>query len=426
MALRKNHQVSVILSEERNPALFDGSKEISPAGRDDDKRVKVRVGKIIFLTCLAALGVLNCSGFPSKYENVDLTKTRPFAIICEPPDASPGDTVRVRFECYTAVDSPQLEWEAVLDGASDLYGQILKEGRVVDLDSLMLPGSTPYDFRFVVPDSILLYNSALNAMLGPQLSRIDSLLKEHRGSPETLPVSMVDFVDQIACRIKLTVNVSAEFELEVFKYLLVRYSRAYGSVNSNRNPEINWVGVVRVEKSNLSDPDSIPSYPHTFQYLYNSLDSALVDDTVLIDTGCSYFVVADSGINGSDSSIQSYRYYSFIDSTFKPGVEELYFDWFYTNLDYTSGMIMDSLILFQSDRSRHIVRMLPPVDTTMHRFKLTTVVRDARIEQALNASGAAYRESTGYFRFSDAYGASRAKPAASARKSTTDSLWSGE
>lgn len=366
--------------------------------------------------CAALLGSTGCSQFPSRYENIDQSKTRPFAIICDPADATPGDTVHVRLMQFTPVDSPAMNWTLSLDYAEDEYGRNILESHVVDLNSMMLPGAMVSDFRFVLPESTFLFSTMLQRTFnqpaffgGVGIAGIDSLLKLNRSSPDSLPSELRVAIDDIACKVRLRVHVQADVDLEIFKDLLVRYSHAYASANQNVNPVLHWVGVFRVERSHLSDPDSIEDYPHSFQYLYNALDPASVSDTVEIDTGCTYFFAADSGINGTDTSLQHYRYFSTRSSVYKTGMEEYYYDWFYTNLDYQAGMEMDSLIMIPGDRSRYVTGMLPPVDTAMHNFKIYTVVRDRRVNQPMFTTGVAYAEVQGYFRYSDAYAATKTK-----------------
>ncbi|MEW6040934.1 MAG: hypothetical protein AB1633_05380 [Elusimicrobiota bacterium] len=282
-----------------------------------------------------------------------MSKTRPIAIICEPPEAAPGDTVEIFFHGFIYGEQPVIRWTAALDFAFDMKANEIIENRVILLDSLMLQGSTSLHFRFVVPESTLLYSTMLRSSfnvigeeLGMSLEQADSFLKGFRS-----------------------------------------------------NPTIGGFGIMEVDAKGIRDPDSIKFFSHKTYFLYP--DTA--DDTIEIGRNKSYFAIADSGINGNDTDMQSYTYISSIDSTFKTEREIYFYDWFYTNLDYRSPMKMDSLILLPGYSSRSIVALLPPVDTAMHNFKLYLAVRDNRPNQGTISCGVAYCEAKGYFKYTADY-----------------------
>ena len=209
---------------------------------------------------------------------------------------------------------------------------------------MMLPGSTPTHFSFVLPESTLLYSSQLAAIfsgfssaIGMTLAQFDSTLKWYIAHDSIPPQPLLGLVDEFASTVYINVHIAGSSIGDVFKYMTVRYSRHFGSKNVNLNPSITWVGMLIVNKGGLVNPDSVAKYPSTFQFLYNAQFPDSVRDTILIDTGYSYFVVADSGINGTDTSLQIYSYYSLIPPySLVTDTEELNFEWFYSNLDNSS------------------------------------------------------------------------------------------
>ena len=357
---------------------------------------------------------LACTNFPFRYDNiVKDQKIRPFAMVCEPPEAAPGDTVLVRLYYYKPENQdPSIHWKISLDYGMDLYGQE-KENRLADLDSMMLPGGRPDSFAFVVPDSALLYNTQLASLFnnpdynptGYSLRALDSLLKVFSAFGGLPPQAafLMPYIDQVACRLKLRAQLRTGITLDVTKQLRVRYSRKFHSPNVNQNPRINWLGILAVPAANVYNFDSTRYYETSFYYLYYPLHPDSVQDTVVVDSGYSYFVVADSGIAAADTQRQLYSYMT-QDGAVRSEREEYNYEWFYTNQDFQEGMVMDSLILITAlGMDSYAQRLLPPVDTAMHRFTLYTVVRDFRWSDITSSTGADFQQATGYFRYTEAY-----------------------
>ena len=74
------------------------------------------MNRIIKFTLAAiTIGFIGCAEFPEKYENViEGEKIRPFAIVMDPPEAAPGDTVSVSLRMYDAGKNYDVEWELCL------------------------------------------------------------------------------------------------------------------------------------------------------------------------------------------------------------------------------------------------------------------------------------------------------------------------
>jgi hypothetical protein len=369
------------------------------------------------------LALLACTPFPDKYENiVEGQKMRPFGIVCEPPEAAPGDTVTVRLFCYIPpAESPAIHWQVALDYGNDIYGAEYSR-RKVSLDSLMLPGGRPDNFQFVVPESALLYSSETSLLLQDtvynsnrySVAAIDSILKQAAPSREIPAAALLPppldqmpdlpelVVDNIACRLQVIAQLRAGISLDVTKLLRVRYSRSFNTSNINKNPVINWMGIVAVRRPNLFGPDSIGMFGYTIQYLYYPGHPSSVADTVIIDSGISYFAAADT--SGPGDNMQKYHYFSLKDQVVKIDSEQLSFDWFYTNEDFAEGMVADSLILLMPRGPVSAMeRLLTPVDTAMHRFTLHTMARDVRWNDFLCTTGADFVSASGYFVYTPAY-----------------------
>jgi hypothetical protein len=365
----------------------------------------------IMILLIAVLSV-QCSNFLSKFENIQADKTRPLAIVFEPSEAAPGDTVHVRYYGYTPDSSAiSISWEAVLDYAMDIYGGVSVESHKVNLDSMMLPGGTQDDFYFIVPDSVLLYSTYLKNIdlniwnkYGWTIGYADSVLKFAVKNNILLNDDEKLLADMIGTKIELKASINAEIQVEVNRTLTVRYSRKFNSSNVNSNPVVRWIGLCTVDKKKLSSFDSVYSYPHSMQYLYYPEHPEFIKDTFVIDTGKTYFVLADSCIDGSDSLMQHYTYLSLINGSAVTARETYSWQWFYKDIDYNSSMKYDSLIEFEGSNSAgYAEKFLPPVDIAMHRFRFYLVMRDNRLD--FEANGCSEYEVNGYFSYTPAYAA---------------------
>lgn len=373
--------------------------------------------------CLGGMLLLSvlCTNFPAPFENIVADqKIRPLAVVCDPPEAAPGDTVSVRLYYYDPPgDRPTIRWKLSLDYGTDLRGGEF-ENHVVNLDSMMLPGSTPDSFRFQVPDSVFFFSTQMSELVSnPKvnplhytIAAVDSLLRVAAKAGVSIP-QLIDLADYFSCKLKLRAQMRSAISVDVTMLLQIRYSNKLKSPDVNVNPAINWMGILKVPTANYTTIDSLARSGATFQYLYNSalLDSVSVRDTVVIDSGFTYFVAADSG----GGHRQIYRYFSLQDNAMDVDTESYNYSWFFTNLDYSSGMIMDSLIMFGQGRAGSIRSLLPPVDTAMHRFELYLVIRDARRSDPNATPGEAFVQANGYFSYTDAYARTAYRKARSGR-----------
>lgn len=375
--------------------------------------------KNILFAIIGFLALLTaCDRLPSRYENIEAAKIRPMALICEPAEAAPGDSVLVRLQASFPGAIPPIRWTVALDYGFDRYGNEVVERDLMPLTEAGVDSMGPY-VRFKVPDSVLLhstqlrdlfllgYQDSLQKILGiPNLTfaQADSLLRSDTGLVALLPAAMKSqvllFVNNFASEIKIRGHFESAISLEVTKLLTVRYTRFYDTAAVNQNPKIQWVGIIAVNHKNLTDPDSIFKYPHNdLQYLFNSDNPLLVNDTVIVENNWSYFLAVDSGINGGDRTIQTYS----VDPMMPPDTELYDYHWFYKNLDQDGAMNVDSLIVLPDGGDGPVQPVLPPVDTRMHRFTFYSVITDRRTLAPLSSAGEAFLAVTGYFKYTDAY-----------------------
>ena len=226
------------------------------------------------------------------------------------------------------------------------------------------------------------------------ISAIDALLRTSNVSTPQI----IELADNFSSMLKLRAQMRTAISIDVTMLLRIRYSSRFKSPDVKTNPGIDWIGIMKAPTAKYTSIDSLSISGYTQQYLYNVAHPDSVRDTVTIDSGYTYFVTADSsGIR------RIYTYFSSQTSAFAVDTEGYNYSWFYTNLDYSNGMIMDSLLMFGQGRLGTIRELLPPVDTAMHRFALYVALRTTRRADPTATPGEAFKWANGYFFYTPSY-----------------------
>jgi hypothetical protein len=376
-------------------------------------------------TCAALLG---CAEFPEKYENVIADgKIRPFSIIVEPPEAAPGDTVKVRLQLYDAGKSPDVDWELALKfqlNQGTTSSSFPNASETIDLDksdlvfdrssdglsfSLVIPrgARNPLRLTDLSPDlikpetEISAEEKAALAELG--IASLSGGLRkaelvEALDSAARIPNALSPMVDGLIALVRINAKVSSPgFTLDVAKNLTVRYSNrlATGSYpsNVNGNPVIDSVGLIHVHAGGIVDFAEIPE--HVSDTAYFTIGSAndplaLAPDTLRIVPGDSYFLYAVAR-----QADQAYR-----SPAGKAHREQLGFQWFYTNLD-AAGTDWEELLVFpEAERALDLPIVpiqFPAEPKGLRHFLIRATLGDSRPEWgALSATGLDYKSMHGY------------------------------
>ena len=359
----------------------------------------MKVFNRIILGLLSIL-MVNCADFSSKYSNViENEKVRPFAVVLDKPEAAPGDTVHVKLHYYDAGKSVSINWQVALDYSINNYSEIGEEKEIRDLDHYIIPGGTDEEFSFVVPggaENPLLLSSMIPENIPGVGNRSDLAAMLDTINWSQIPTEVLPFIDNFLCVIVLRATLISDMELDVTKRLTVRYSNKvdYASLGLqsyvNTNPKLNRIGIVTLNKKDAtyhSDKDEILRAVPVF---FDSLASTV--DTFVVEQNKSYFLIADtSGANQIYLSPEGNLFN-----------EQLYYDWFYTNLDASDSKWEDLIEIGESGISNDlfIVKLDIPKDHNMHNFLIRSVARDYRPEWGvLSARGCAYIEAKGYFEY---------------------------
>jgi hypothetical protein len=120
-------------------------------------------------------------------------------------------------------------------------------------------------------------------------------------------------------------------------------------------------------------------------------------DTILVDAGYQYFLVADSTPTLLDSG------YSITDSTFTPRPEMLRFEWFFQNTERDEDVDLDSLLALENSFGGPSVEMLPPLRPEYETFNLWLVTYDQFLGEKLRPVGFDVTCISGIYQYTEAY-----------------------
>ena len=358
---------------------------------------------------------MGCGDFPNKYENVIRgEKIRPFAIVVDPPEAAPGDTVDVRLKMYDAEKDYSISWELGLDYKVDVYNSFSSVSQILNLDtgglkfnrsddelsfSIVVPEGplSPMTISELIPDVVkdaadlsedertaLIHIGVNNLVEGVRRDDLLNVLP----NLDTIPNELSNIIDNMVALMQFKANViSGDFKLDVTKNLTVRYSNrlAAGSIpsNVNTNPVVNSIGIIRVAKSGVESIDDVQKYARDTTFFnidgLTQLDS-LIFDTLNLKEGYSYFAIA------SGAETQNYRSPEEVNHK-----EDLYYQWFYTNLDDVNAEWEDLITLNTEQSPGHLGAVslsFPKEELGMKHFSLRVTVNDFRPEwNVLSARG---------------------------------------
>ncbi len=464
---------------------------------------------------LIALFLLTCTPFSTRYDRIEPNKIRPLTVVFDVhgtyPEGAPGDTVRAR--AYFAGDSAgSVSWTVSWDVITSAFGTDtflnVKPLALFNLAS-SLPDSQM--FNFIIPDSVFFTTQAISdqqiALIRPllpspmrALSRQDlaGFLHDFASVSFGSPASLNTFLSSWGSRLStgdsgnvLDSAIAAAgvlinaFSIKAYVFaqilakdgqrltekidFVVRYNTRVAGIPMvsavvpvNTNPRIRWLGVYAVKggPSRAFSPfDSAFAGKWRLQYLYNELFPDSVLDTLVVDTGYSYYMAADSGmvsytVHSGDTlggvtlshdtvvnDTSRDRYYTVknrcitasADTTVRftlasttdsvrikkdstqcftydnYSMETFYYDWFYENLALDSVKLpLDSLVVLAGG-SDPMVRMLPSMDVHMTEAHFWVVVTDAFLGQFNRPVGMCFREAFCHFKYSDAYRKTKSK-----------------
>lgn len=247
--------------------------------------------KTAALLLMVAGALAGCGDrFPDEEMHLGLDdKVRPYAVIVDPPEAAPGDTVRVTLHARaTRPADVDITWRVALDFDRGLYDV---DGVERNFRALAAPAPTfdidgflTQTFTWVVPDSALLYASSIpDEIDDPALAGLTTLLPG-LGSGTTLRKAEVDawlkarsaeevrwmdpapqaatwaLADRFVCAVRFRATLRTDIVVDVTRNLTIRQTPRLEGPNANRNTQISTFRLVALQKydappGDIIDPD---------------------------------------------------------------------------------------------------------------------------------------------------------------------------
>jgi hypothetical protein len=201
--------------------------------------------------------------------------------------------------------------------------------------------------------------------------------------------------------------------LKIHSEFTIRYNSLFPEfMPVNHNPEIKWLGVYKVPKKiskNFCPMNPAMINQFSITYLYNEYYPEKVCDTIEIDTGYTYFVGGNEGVNlyvnsqGDTIVDTTYDMFRIKQGDSVSSVPESYtYKWFYQNDD--TPVTADSLLeLSNLDTWFSITELKPPLFTVMKEFNIWLVIYDDFYGSWNHPKGYAVRGVKGTLKYTEAY-----------------------
>jgi len=165
---------------------------------------------------------------------------------------------------------------------------------------------------------------------------------------------------QLFCRVLFTLQAADGEELKIRKSFMIRYNsvlqkhpQCKALLPIVRNPDINFVILHKVSSTLSGVAKAEPVLSN--QYLIDVISNNIVNDTILVDVGYSYFLFADAGIPydslyyGDGALIPKYDFTG---------------NWFCENIGMHSGLLEYGAVI-QQDSNSSMSQFIPPLDCSV-------------------------------------------------------------
>jgi hypothetical protein len=358
----------------------------------------------------------NCVQFPSSYEQIKSNDTRLVDIVYDPPEAAPGDTIKVKaIFAGKKLDINHIDWKISYNLVSNIGGldtifNLQPISSTVKLDSFS-KNTSCFSFNIVVPSTIMHENipenwlsplpedlrknipSEINSLSKTQiLDYIELLAQQARNSPlniqaalQTNPVLQTVFpalLQVLTTRIQLQGEVKGEYTL-VSNYS-VRYTSLFDglveNVYKNNNPLIDSVVIIKIPGG--SNPTA------QISHLRMDRPDGIIPD-IVIENGYSYELCAY--LHDIDTTV------TLIDALNNTRhMEDLTAVWFY---ELNDNEIKDVPVANQMNISGNTLSatLFPPSDHQITTFNIWVKVKDFKNGELHRPQGSSVKEIEGRF-----------------------------
>lgn len=368
---------------------------------------------LIFISCAET----------DRFERIENDKLRVIAVKYEgAAEFAPGDTVRGKVYFAGNAIASVGDFSIAYDHQIDKNNIFPDEQKIALLDTtLWFPDSM--QFRYIIPNDVFLtkkVHGLQDTTMIRNLYQLASLVKQF-GDTRLPPVSEDTLAQLMVAVNSLYAQPSLFFyansvngtRLKVRSEIIIRYNSLFPDfLPVNHNPEIKWITICKVpsSRSESFSPHQLDTTGRSsITYLYNAFYPDRVADTVVIDTGYSYFLACNQGIdfhlstNGDTIRDTTCDFLKLPGDTAVAIPEEYDYRWFFQNVD-TIDEVKDSLlVLLDGTTGPGTIQIKTPVNTAMKHFRVWVVVNDFITGMYSRPKGFAVGSGEGVFKYTDAY-----------------------
>jgi hypothetical protein len=363
----------------------------------------IRKGLVIVVMCCCG-GLLSCAQFPTQLGYIGDQYVQTVGFVFTPQaEGAPGDTLHVH--AYFA-GQPVRSYACSLSSqySITLYGgdTAVNFKPLIDPNAVSAPDSI--SLSFVIPQGFF---SAAGPVVLSVLATIPDSVRVLYGLDSSVtnrvPVSQLgllagrflsntDFstADSSLCKqaSKLAELLSGQMALHlavnggysIVRNVTVRYNAHVKNnpyVFVNRNPDPWWIGILKVKNKKQQPLSGVTRTSDDTVFCLYAKDTSAVagpkrfTDTILIDTGFTYYAAGDSGIAaGNDHQDTSYTNAGM----FQPEIYD--YLWFYQPDSGTTDLNAQNSI-YISNGGGYYGAISPPLDTALHNFTIWARVSES-------------------------------------------------
>ncbi len=393
---------------------------------------------IILINILVLLTV--CTDFPTSFDRIDSDEVRLLDFIYDPPEASPGDTVKVKAVFSgKKFESSDIKWSYSNNKVSNKYGSdtvFYIQPLTTAQEDYFSDNTTCYSFQFVVPTDLFKTHGQVSENWTELLN--DSLTRSLPSSLTSLSKSqLIEMVDLLTISPQMFSAVSAQLNLPVdtLSFLLpyfsqlftvqlgffadvshginveshysVRYHSRFSKipqipVHVNHNPRIDSIGIYKVQgNKNTYDPRE---NKHTFMRIDNGDN---LSNVLKVEDNYSYFLVAFHDVPDTFQTL-----YDLLDGT--SHLEKLSTIWFFQHNDNETRNISSNNFMSLNGREsknfdinspityydlQSICRMFEPSDKSIKSVNVWCQVQDNTDNEIFHPVGSSLKEGSFTFQY---------------------------
>jgi hypothetical protein len=365
--------------------------------------------------------MISCFGnMPDTFNRIDENKLRVIGVVIGPrPEVSPGDTV-IATACFGGNEVVSVS-DFRLTHAYTWGSNGIAYIDIYPVTLLGQPAGLPDSakFSFIIKPDVFIGRQTYGNVTQSTVDSISMLFSQSGDSVAAMIASLSDsqktalgkIVEKMVLPAVLifTARSANGTVLDVAAQFTIKYHTGLPATTPpNNNPDISWVGICQVPDRyafgfDFFDPSSSGKF--TMTYLYNKNNPGLCDSVVDVDTGYTYFLVADNGISAAIDSagrvVADTAMDAITDETGNRIFETYDFKWFYQNVNNVSDH--DDTLMQIDDNGSACIEMKPPGLTTMTTFRAWVAAYDQIPSQWTRPRGMCVRAVHGVFRFSSAY-----------------------